>query len=248
MHDIKWSVTACTCMGNRAMSETAPEWFHVAVACQSCQLADGTASRPYLEVGNGGTLYHQAVIPSYILNCSETQFGIIHHWEIYVRNSACDDERRRRRQECESESSVAIELSFDLQVLRPITERDTDGGDCYRVVGNHSVVACMLQRNGLYKIAPSAEHNIPFQPGDVIGFYVKTTVGESDVDTNIGVSELTIRGAGSEFTNELVWYTANVEPAMVTNQDGYCPNSRNDMLDCFLSTPLFISSKTVTIL
>ena len=229
----------------------------LAVASQRCLqtesvYTDGGSQQAYLEVGkNKGILDHRAVIPSYTFNCNEA-CGIISDWEIHVYNNISIDDERRRRQQEEPEG---LKLSFDLQVLRPEPSseslNDIDGGVCYRVVGNHSVGSCMLQRSGLHRITPSSKHSIPFQAGDVIGFYVKTTIGEyyDDDDSDMmpsRVGNLIIkRGTANEPTSESVGYAANHEPAMAIYQDGYCPYStgRNGMLNCSLQAPLFISSK-----
>ena len=92
------------------------------------------------------------------------------------------------------------EYTLNLQVWRPSpTAVDgSTGTGCYSLVGNNRFQFTNNDlSDGAFRISPSPQDYIQFQPGDVLGFYV-----EDANDGENGVVALTI----DSYTRESVWY------------------------------------------
>jgi hypothetical protein len=137
---------------------------------------------------------HQAIIPSYRLNCC----GNITEWGV----------------DLNPDGNTDITFKFIFQVWRPAPNVSITG--CYSLVDD-------FIRNGIWpsqvaRITPALADQLQFQPGDVLGFYVESH-GEgrgSGGDANNGVALLTSGG----YTNELVWYGSIGDQ---TSRTGSCP-------------------------
>ena len=211
----------------------------ILTVAQDCsQINTALASQPYLQVENGLTLNHQAIIPSYRPDCNGTS-GIINNWAIYVNYQPPEDKRRRKR-------DTSSELSFNLQVWRPFN--NLIDSPCYSLVGNHSNTVRLCA--GLSKIAPPQRSNLPFLPGDVLGFHVETvasTDGDQSDNGNQGQPELTLNSP-SELAGEMLLYRANIAPSVTvvtSDGNGNCPLSAgsSEILDTSTQAVLFISSE-----
>ena len=102
--------------------------------------------------------------------------------------------------------------TLDLQVWRPSpTVDDSTGTGQYSLVGNNRFTSISLS-GGVARLTPSPQNYIQFQPGDVLGFYVDSDVGNTD-----GVVVLT---SPSGFTSEVVWF-ASIAPTLATSQTTY---------------------------
>ena len=90
--------------------------------------------------------------------------------------------------------------TLDFQVWRPFpTLDDSTGIGCYSLVGNNTFTS-VSPNNGLVTVTPSSsQYYINFQPGDVLGFYVKDA---KEYDYGIVVR--------SE-SDEVVWH-ASIDP------------------------------------
>ena len=99
---------------------------------------------------------------------------------------------------------------LDLQVWRPSPTVHTTG--CYSLVGNNRFTSVLLS-GGVARVTPLPQNRIPFQPGDVLGFYV-----ESTRVSNAGSRGVVILNGG--FQTEEVWY-ANI--AHYTPSNPTCP-------------------------
>ena len=127
------------------------------------------------------TLYHQAIIPSYML----TYCGEIRAWGVDVHPAADRDDEK---------------YTLHFQVWRPSpTVDDSTGTGCYSLVGNNRFTSILLS-GGVAQVTPSPQKYIQFRPGDVLGFYVE----EAREDNNRGVAVLTT----DNFTRESVWYAS----------------------------------------
>ena len=138
---------------------------------------------------------HQAIIPSYRFNCC----GNITEWGVDVFSNSDDDKFR---------------YTLDLQVWRPSLNVQESG--CYSRVGSNTFTL-MSQDSRLAVVTPPPQERITIQPGDVLGFHVKS----SGRDT-IGVTLLEDFNTTGErnYKLEEVWY-ANVEQLVISNRN--CP-------------------------
>ena len=129
------------------------------------------------------TRYHQAIIPSYRLTCC----GKIRAWGVDVEPGIYYASFRQ--------------YTLNLQVWRPSpTVDDSTGTGCYSLVGNNRFQFSNNDlRDGAFRISPSPQDYIQFQPGDVLGFYV-----ENANDGENGVVALTT----DSYTRESVWYAS----------------------------------------
>ncbi len=157
---------------------------------------------PYLSLSR--RLQHQAIIPSYRLNCNDT-CGNITTWEISA-NYIDPDKRRRRRETVDERSrgsrSVPPAPSYPLlglQVWRPLPPiNESTGTGCYSLVGSQGIYIPEEFEDGELILRPSPPvYGIPFQPGDVLGFYV-------DIPSTGYYDGLDIQRAPGDNT---VWYT-----------------------------------------
>ena len=129
--------------------------------------------------------YHQAIIYTYRFNCC----GNITEWGADV----LPGDRKER------------DYALDFQVWRPsptVHVNDPIGTGCYSLVGNNNFTSISL-RNGLARVTPSPHNYIEFQPGDVLGFYVR---GARRDDHGIVVRSN---------NREIVWH-ANIAPGVAT--------------------------------
>ena len=105
------------------------------------------------------------------------------------------------------------DYTLDLQVWRPsLTVDDSTGSGQYSLVGNNRFTSISLDSDQVARLTPSPQDYIQFQPGDVLGFYVDSDVGNTD-----GVVVLT---SPSGFTSEVVWF-ASIAPTLATSQTTY---------------------------
>ena len=92
-------------------------------------------------------------------------------------------------------------FSLDLQVWRPSPTVQTTG--CYSLVGNNRFTSIRLtQRVAI--ITPLPQERVQFQPGDVLGFYVKSARGD-EKEGVVLLSDLSIKG-DRRYETEEVWY------------------------------------------
>ena len=126
------------------------------------------------------TLYHQAIVPSYRLTCC----GEISAWGVDVEFGGGRDDG---------------EYTLNFQVWRPSPTVDQTGGGVYSLVGNNRFTSIYLDGGVASSLLPSSSNYIPFQPGDVLGFYVE----EARRDDN-GVAVVTT----DRYTRESVWYAS----------------------------------------
>lgn len=135
--------------------------------------------------------------------------GSIINWEIYAENN---DRKRRRRKRGTMESSrmrgsrSAGESAplLGLQVWRPVPPgiiNDSTGAGCYSLVGSQGI-SSIPDNEGQFTLSPSPVYDIPFQPGDVLGFYI-------NIRNNDEYDGIHIRSAPSGIPNMMVWYTNN---------------------------------------
>ena len=91
--------------------------------------------------------------------------------------------------------------TLNLQVWRPSpTVDDSTGTGCYSLVGNNRFQFTNNDlSDGAFRISPSPQDYIQFQPGDVLGFYV-----EDAIEGDNGVVALTT----NSYTRESVWYAS----------------------------------------
>ena len=159
----------------------------------------------YPSAGPGSRIWHrhQAIIPSYRLNCC----GNITEWGVDL-----NPDRTNAR------------FNFIFQVWRPSPSVNVTG--CYSLVddfistkipiGNQPSPAIRVAR-----ITPSLTDQLQFQPGDVLGFYVESH-GEGSGprgDPNNGVALLT----SSSYASELVWYGSIGDATTQISQTDSCP-------------------------
>ena len=120
---------------------------------------------------------HQAIIPSYRLNCC----GNITEWGVDLN------------------PDVISRFDFILQVWRPAYDVNETG--CYGLVDDLNSTEIQLNQTiGVARITPLPSEQLQFQPGDVLGFYVESHAGGSDDDN--GVALLT----SGNYTSEVVWH------------------------------------------
>ena len=146
---------------------------------------------------------HQAIIPSYEFDCDE-MCGNITEWGVDVHPGGGGHQNR---------------YTLDLQVWRPsptVDDSTGTGTGQYSLVGNNRFTSISLSDQRAI-VTPSPQDYIQFQPGDVLGFYV-----DSDVGNNDGVVALN----SSSFTSEVVWF-ASIAPTLTTSQTTYIGNSDN---------------------
>ena len=207
-------------------------------AAQSCiQGRSGGVLPPFQDYrgfdDNRITRHHQAIIPSYKIDCAQ-MCGNITVWGVDVRP---DGSRYQ--------PGIGVPYTLDLQIWRPSpTVDDSTGTGCYSLVGNNRFTSISLD-NGIAEVTPSPQDYIQFQPGDVLGFYVEVA-SRSDEGVVI-LTSIAISDEDTSFTSELVWY-ASIAPAMATSQNGDCPYSvgSNGVLNTLTRAAPVISISTGT--
>ena len=104
-------------------------------------------------------------------------------------------------------------FNFILQVWRP----NWPANVCYSLVDNFTSTAFSVNTNDrVARVTPSPQHQLQFQIGDVVGFYVESNGAMSDNDNGV-----VLLNNGSH-TNELVWF-ASIDTTAQTSQSGSCP-------------------------
>ena len=125
--------------------------------------------------------------------------------------------------------------SIDFQVWRPLpTVDDSDGSGCYSLVGSNKFTSIRLSGGVASGLSPSPPDQdvIPFQPGDVLGFYVNIR-GEPDENNRDGV--VLLDSYESTTYSESVWY-ARIAQNMAASRSGDCPYSVGSSGDLSIST------------
>ena len=154
-------------------------------------------------------LQRQAIIPSYKLNCTG-MCGSIISWVIYAED---DDRKRRRRRSESSRGSRNVPAGgppavnappLGLQVWRPVPPiNDSTGAGCYILVGSQGI-SSIPDDDGQLTLGPSRpSNNIPFQPGDVLGFYVNIPRRSGDDESEVEYDGISIQRAPG---NKIAWY------------------------------------------
>ena len=174
------------------------------------QSGNGNGLPPFLDYRSPRddriTVGYQAIIPTYKFDCNQ-MCGNITAWGVDVQPGGGRHDNQ---------------YTLDLQVWRPSpTVDESTGTGCYSLVGSNRFTSIPLAGD-LARVTPSPQDHITFQPGDVLGFYVKRG-RENDNGVNVVTSP-------SPYTSELVWY-ANIEST--TSVIGNCPYSvgLNGVLD-----------------
>ena len=137
---------------------------------------------------------HQAIIPSYKFNCC----GNITAWGVDL-NPVESDAR----------------FSFDFQVWRPSSTVANDG--CYSLVANYlmeNILPPQTTIEHVARVTPPPGNQLPFQPGDVLGFYVESSGTTSDHDNGVVLLN------NDSFSNELIWHASITD---LTSSSGSCP-------------------------
>ena len=75
------------------------------------------------------------------------------------------------------------------------------GRGLYSLVGNNSFTS-VSSRNGVVRVTPSVGDYIPFQPGDVHGFFI-----ESDRNNAFALRRFVVLRTSLGYSSEVVWYT-----------------------------------------
>ena len=172
------------------------------LTAQSLQTGSGNGPpdlKEYMNSENDNRihLHHQAIVHTYKFNSC----GNITEWGADVFQN---DQNR---------------YALDFQVWRPSpTVDDSTGTGCYSLVGNNRFTSISLS-GGVAIVTPSPQDYIPYQSGDVLGFYVESasrilTPTRSD-------NGVVIQITGS-FTRETIWY-ASIAPTVATSRDLDCP-------------------------
>ena len=75
--------------------------------------------------------------------------------------------------------------------------------------------------DGLARVTPSPQDYVPFQSGDVLGFYVESANPVAPTRPPNGV---VLQTSPSAFTSETVWF-ATISPSLATSSHIDCPYS-----------------------
>ena len=109
-------------------------------------------------------------------------------------------------------------FDFNFQVWRPSPTVNENG--CYSLVNNYLVTSISISTKTVTehvaRVTPSPQHQLQFQPGDVLGFYVESHGTSSD-----GNNGVVLLNNGSH-TSESVWF-ASIGTTAQTSQSGSCP-------------------------
>ena len=82
---------------------------------------------------------------------------------------------------------------------------DSTGAGCYSLVGSQGISSIQIPDDNEghpFALSPSPVYEIPFQYGDVLGFYV-------NISNNNEYDDIHIVSAPSGIPNMMVWYTNN---------------------------------------
>ena len=133
----------------------------------------------------------QAIITSYRFNCC----GVVTQWRAFVHNSN-DDHRN------------AYDISF--QVWRPNSPSPVDTDGCYTMQGTNYFPSIPLadpdtDDRGIVTGVPLESERIEVQPGDVVGFYLESSIR---IDDGIQFAR-----DANLYTDETVWFaTGSLTP------------------------------------
>lgn len=130
---------------------------------------------------------HQAIVPSYRFNCC----GNITSWGVDL------------------SPPNSRSFYFILQVWRP--SQTVNGSQCYSLVDDYTMASISVSEP---EITPLPQHQLQFQPYDVLGFYVESRSGSSDSDNGVVLLN------NDQYASELVWYASITAQ---TSQSGSCP-------------------------
>lgn len=140
---------------------------------------------------------HQVIIPSYKFTCC----GNITEWGVGVHSRG-------------PMHDIIYTLNF--QVWRPSLTVECTG--CYSLIGNNNFTL-VSPTDQVAKVTPSPQHQIQFQPGDVLGFSWENT--NLNARSDGGVVMLRDHSRKQEGGGEEVWYA---DIRKVTSVDVYCPS------------------------
>ena len=146
---------------------------------------------------------HQVIIPSYRFTCC----GNITEWRVGVHPRA----RGRKHDRIDT-------LNF--QVWRPSPTVKSTG--CYSLIGDNSFSVSLTDQVAM--VTPSPQHQIQFQPGDVLGFSLENARNDGGV---------VIDSREQEGNGEEVWY-AHIRN--VISADVHCPFSMDTQVGRVLNT------------
>ena len=104
----------------------------------------------------------QAIVTSYQFQCC----GDITAWQAHVEDSGGDHQ------------NGAYTIHF--QVWRPSPTVGSDGAGCYRLVGENRFTSITFSNRGPISETPEPTNIISVQPGDVVGYYVLSSIGDDD--------------------------------------------------------------------
>lgn len=124
--------------------------------------------------------------------------------------------------------------NLDVQVWWPSRMATTDG--CYRLVGSRRFNSVVLHR-GIARVTLQSEERIPFQFGDVLGFYVENS-GQNKGGV-MALTDLEQEGDGG-FQTEQVWY-GNIDNVFSLNSACPYPVGSNGILHTFTNAAPVIS-------
>ena len=136
---------------------------------------------------------HQAIIPSYELNCC----GNITEWGVDLNPDR---------------ALASSSFYFIFQVWRPSPHNNMS--TCYKLVDDF--ISTGFIGTDVAIVTPSTSDQLQFQPGDVLGFYVESRSGSSDADNGV-----VVLNNGSN-RNEVVWH-ASIDITAQTSLSGSCP-------------------------
>lgn len=119
-----------------------------------------------------------------------------------------------------------------------------EGDGCYKLVGENSFVNMSVSDNGIMKATPDNSTFISVLPGDVVGYYIYSTVngnvsGGGEGSMGEGRTKLDARSA-----NETVWYHSNTKSDPLISGTDSCyfavGNKENRTLQSFTTAaPIF---------
>ena len=144
---------------------------------------------------------------------------------------------------------LGAKFDFILQVWRPSPTVNVSG--CYSLVNDYMsreiTVTDSPISERVARITPSPQHQLHFQPGDVLGFYVESH-GQGDLpggDDDNGV--VLLNNVYMGYTSESVYF-ASIDATAQTSQSGSCPYSvgTNGVLNSLTHGAPVISIATTT--
>ena len=134
---------------------------------------------------------HQAIIPTFKFNCC----GVITAWGVAL-------------------NPLDHKYNVDLQVWRPSPTATRSDSACYSLVDNFYATSSDLPSNRLVTVSLSPTNYINFQPGDVLGVYVESHMGDSNHDNGVIL--------GNGMSGNTVWYGSVTRQGLALQSDT-CP-------------------------